>query len=73
MLCQCWQTYVAAVQELNKTGIVVVSSTGNARKNPAYDIAKTSLENFCRLSKLLGLYDEVEETAVSALDAMKRW
>ena len=72
MLCNCWQNYLTAVKKLNELGILVVSSTGNVRKNPAYDIGKTSLENFCRLSKLLGLYDEVEEELTSALDAMVR-
>ena len=72
MLCDCWTRYLDAVKQLNKAGTVVVTSTGNLRKNPAYDIAKTSLENFCRLAKLLDLFEEVEEEAGSSLDSMLR-
>lgn len=72
MLCDCWQNYLAAVKSIDKFGLLVVSSTGNLRKNPAYDIGKTSLENFCRIAKLLGLYKEVEQEIESALDKMIR-
>lgn len=40
---------------------MIKTSTGNERKNPAYDIAKTSLENFVRISKTIGVYDIVQD------------
>jgi P27 family predicted phage terminase small subunit len=72
MLCNCWQDYLSAVDQVDEHGLLVVSSTGNLRKNPAYDIGKTSLENFCRIAKLLKLYDEVKEEIQSTLDKMIR-
>lgn len=69
-LCHCWQTYRAAIAELKRDGITVTTSTGNIRKHPAYDIAKTSMEGFVRLAKLLGFYDDVDDELASELDAM---
>ena len=70
-LCQNWSDFRKAAAQLKKDGLVVVTSTGNYRKHPAFDIAKVSLEGFTRLSKLLGLYDAVsEELESSSLDGM---
>lgn len=72
-LCQYWQDFRIAAKHLKSDGLVVVTSTGNLRKNPAYDIAKTSLEGFVRLSKLLGLYEKTKANAKSAIDEMNRF
>lgn len=69
-LCRCWDNYRTAIDQLNKDGLVVVTSTGNYRKHPAYDIAKTSMEGFVRLSKLLDLYENVQKEIESELDSM---
>jgi P27 family predicted phage terminase small subunit len=70
-LCRCWDNYRDATAQLKSDGITVVTSTGNIRKHPAYDIAKTSMEGFVRLSKLLGLYDVVtDEVGDDELDGM---
>lgn len=71
--CHCWGLFLGAAAQIESLGTVVVTSTGNLRKNPAFDIAKVSLENFVRISKLLGLYEEIEEVAASGLDDMRRW
>lgn len=72
LLVHCWQTFMEAAAAC-KGKLTVISSTGNERKNPAYDIAKTALENFVRISKTLGIYDIVqEETGDDDLDGMVR-
>ena len=72
VLCQNWSDFRKAAAQLKKDGLVVVTSTGNYRKHPAFDIAKVSQESFTRLSKLLGLYDEVSDeiNESSSLDDM---
>jgi P27 family predicted phage terminase small subunit len=60
-LCRCWDNYRDAIADLKRDGLTVVTSTGNVRKHPAYDIAKTSMEGFVRLSKLLRLYEKLDD------------
>lgn len=73
MICQSWQTYRLACNELNEYGLTMTSNNGYVRKNPAFDIAKYSLENFVKLAKCLGLFEEHHEQIKDEYDKFKRW
>jgi phage terminase small subunit len=72
-LCEAWQIFLAAAAAVAKDGVVLETTTGNKRKNPAVDIIRASIDTMMKLSKLLGLYGPDGKSEMSELDEFRRW